>query len=92
MNKLKSMAVNALLRSRKGNETFAQINILIHFGHFGEAACVARKVLDENSAVGKKFPKITSYERKLLVGSHLSCKEKAALAGQKIPTYPPRST
>lgn len=88
MNKLTSVAVNFFLKSKKGNDVFAEIRGLSRFGHFGEAASVARKVLDENDPVTiKKMPEITSYERKLLSGAFLSNKDKAEQAGQEIPGY-----
>ncbi len=90
MNRLKSFAVNTFLKSKKGNETFAQIKGLTRFGHFGEAACLARHVLDENSASLRTLPQITSYERKLLVGSYYGNKQKAKEHDQVIPDNVPK--
>lgn len=85
MGKLKKTVIDFFLHSSKGKETLAQASCLAKFGHFGEAASVARKVLNENSAGMKKMPEITSYERKLLSSCYLSNKEKAEIFGQEIP-------
>lgn len=85
MTKLKNIAFNLFFRSQKGREALSQVSCLSKFGHFGEAASVARKTLDDNPVTSKKLPEITSYERKLLSGSYLSNKKKAMELGQKIP-------
>ncbi len=85
MGKLKGAVLGFFLHSSKGKETLAQAAGLAKFGHFGEAASVARQVLDENLGTMKKMPEITSYERKLLVGCYLGNKERAEKLGQEIP-------
>jgi len=84
---MKRAVMNFFLHSTKGKQTLTEINALAKFGHFGEAASVARKVLDENPDTMTRMPEITSYERKLLVGTFRSYKEKAEDAGQAIPGY-----
>jgi len=82
---LKRVVTNFFLHTAKGKEALSQTSCLAKFGHFGEAAGLARKVLNENSASMQKMPEITSYERKLLSGCYLSNKDKAEELGQKIP-------
>lgn len=79
--------MNFFLHSAKGKQALIEINALAKFGHFGEAASIARKLLDENPETMKKIPEITSYERKLLIGTFRGNKEKAEQLGQKIPGY-----
>lgn len=86
MRKLKVAVLNFFFHSSKGKEALAQAAGLAKFGHFGEAASLARKVLDENPDTMKKMPEITSYERKLLRGCYIGNKERAEQLGQKIPT------
>lgn len=86
---MKKVVMNFFLHSRKGKQALTEMNALAKFGHFGEAASVARKLLDENPDTARGIPEITSYERKLLVGTFRSYKEQAGRLGQKIPGYSP---
>lgn len=84
---MKKAMTNFFLHSTKGKHALTEINALARFGHFGEAASVARNILDQNPETMTRMPEITSYERKLLVGSFLGNKERAEVAGQEIPGY-----
>lgn len=74
---MKKIFENIFLTSKTGKLVLNDVNVLSKYGHFSEAARLARKTLDENSADKMQMPKITSYERKILSGSYMYNMEKA---------------
>jgi len=74
---MKKIFEDCFLLSKTGKSVLNDVNVLSKYGHFADAARLARKTLDENSSDKIQKPKITSYERKILSGNYMYNVEKA---------------